>query len=127
MNTEPERKDLHDGPEWMEELDVGGFFRYRLAVGTITHAEPNLRARVPAYVLRVNFGPYGEKSSSAQLTARYRPRDLVGRQVVGVLNFPVKRIAGVASEVLILGGMVGPADVVLLAPDAPVPDGTPIA
>ncbi len=116
-----------DGEGRPEELDVAGFFRYRMAVGTITHAEPNPRARVPAYVLRVNFGPYGEKSSSAQLTARYQPVDLVGRQVIGVLNFPVKNIAGVASEVLILGGMAGAGDVVLLAPDAPVPDGTPIA
>lgn len=110
-----------------ETLDVEGFFRYRMAVGTVTRADPNPRARVPAYVLTVDFGPHGQKTSSAQLTRRYRPEELVGRQVVGVLNFPKKRIAGVASEVLILGGIPDEGDVVLLAPDHHVPDGTPIA
>ena len=116
---------MTSGPD--DFLDVEGFFRYRLAIGTVIRAERNPKARVPAYVLTVDFGPWGQKTSSAQLTRRYRPHDLEGRQVVGVLNFPVKRIAGVASEVLILGGVPAPGDVVLLAPDARVPDGTPVA
>lgn len=75
----------------------------------------------------MDFGPAGTKRSSAQLTRRYRPDQLVGRQVAAVLNFPPRRVADYTSEVLVLGAMVADDDVVLLAPDAPVPNGTRIA
>jgi len=88
-------------------------------------ADPFPEARRPAYRLRIDFGPdVGERSSSAQLTVTYPDREaLVGRQVVAVLNFPPRRIAGFASEVLVLGAMGEDGDVFLLAPDPPSPDG----
>ncbi len=99
------------------------FFRYHVVVGTVLSAELNPRAKKPAYHLVIDFGDYGTKESSAQLTVRYSMAQLVGRQVVAVVNFPPKQIAGVTSEVLILGAMVSETDVVLLSPDSPVPNG----
>lgn len=102
--------------------------RLDVRVGTVVAAEPFPEARVPAVKLDIDFGPgIGRRRSSAQLTARYLPAQLVGRQVVAVVNFPPRRVAGFVSEVLVLGGVPGAGDVVLLAPDAPVPDGTPVA
>ena len=97
-----------------------------LRVGTVRSAGPTPRARQPAYLLTIDFGPLGERSSSAQITDRYAPEELVGRQVVAVVNFPPKRVAGVKSEVLVLGA-VDAGGVTLLRPDAPVPDGSKVA
>lgn len=103
-----------------------GFFQYDLRVGTVLSARVNEAARVPALVLNIDFGPLGTRTTSAQLTHRYTAAGLVGRQVVAVVNFPPKRIAGVSSEVLVLGGIPGPGDVVLLTPEQEVANGTPI-
>ena len=104
------------------------FFAVDLRIGTVVSAEPFPEARVPALKLEIDFGPeVGRRRSSAQLTHRYSAADLVGRQVVAVVNFPPKRVAGYVSEVLVLGGVPAAGDVVLLAPDAPVPDGTKVA
>lgn len=105
---------------------VEGFFAYDVRVGTVVAARVNAGARRPALVLTLDFGPLGERTTSAQLTRRYTPETLVGRQVVAVVNFPPKRIAGVRSDVLVLGGVLAAGDVVLLAPDAAVPNGTRI-
>src|SRR5919206_4333948 len=87
-----------------------------LRVGTVLEAEPFPEARKPSYRLRIDFGPgLGVKRSSAQLTARYAPASLVGRQVVAAVNIGSRRIAGFTSEVLVLGAMPTAADVVLLA------------
>jgi tRNA-binding protein len=112
--------------EVLPTADVAGFFQYDLRVGTVVACRVNARARVPALVLTVDFGPLGTRVTSAQLTRRYRPADLEGRQVVAVVNFPVKNIAGVQSAVLVLGGLPEPGDVVLLRPDERVPNGTKI-
>jgi tRNA-binding protein len=82
---------------------------------------------VPAYVLRIDFGPLGLRTSSAQITRHYTPQDLVGRQVAAVMNFPPKRVAGVKSEVLVLGTISEDEGVVLLHPSFPVADGTLVA
>ena len=103
------------------------FFGCDLRTGTIVSAEPFPEARVPAIKLVVDFGPLGRRASSAQLTRRYDPASLVGRRVVAVVNFPPRRIAGFRSEVLVLGAVPEAGDVVLLHPDADVPDGTRIA
>ncbi len=85
---------------------------------------PNPAARKLAYVLEVDFGPtLGIRTTSAQLTERYAAGELVGRQVAAVVNFPPKRIAGVKSEVLVLGFPDAQGHVVLVGVDHPVPDG----
>lgn len=108
-------------------IEYDDFAKLDLRVGTVRHAEPNAKAHVPAYVLTVDFGALGTRTSSAQLTERYAPDDLVGLQVVAVVNFPPKRIAGVKSEVLVLGVMDEAKGTTLLVPTHPVADGTRIA
>lgn len=98
-----------------------------IRVGTVLDAEPFPEARKPSLRLRIDFGQeLGVKLSSAQLTTRYTPATLVGRQVVAAVNIGTRRIAGFASEVLVLGGMPSPTDVVLLAVDETVANGTRI-
>jgi len=106
-------------------IEFDDFARVEMRVGTILSAEPFPEARNAAYKLRVDFGPeIGERDSSAQLTATYPDRAaLIGRQVVAVLNFPPRRIAGFVSEVLVLGAMGDGGEVFLLAPDPRSLDG----
>jgi tRNA-binding protein len=94
-----------------------------LRVGKIVRAEPNERACKPAYKLWVDFGPLGERTSSAQLRALYRAEDLVGRLVVAAVNLGTRNIAGFASEVLVLGLPDERGEVVLLAAEREVPLG----
>ena len=102
------------------------FERIRLTVGRITEVEDFPEARVPAYKLTIDFGAEGTRRSSAQIT-HYSREELLGRQVVCVLGFEPKRIAGFPSEVLVLGGISPSKGVVLLRPDDDVEDGTPVA
>jgi tRNA-binding protein len=94
-----------------------------LRVGRILRAEPNERARKPSYKLWIDFGPLGEKTSSAQLRALYRVEDLVGRLVVAAVNLGSRNIAGFRSEVLVLGLPSESGEVVLLAVERAVPLG----
>ncbi|MGQ0609137.1 MAG: tRNA-binding protein [Chloroflexota bacterium] len=100
-------------------IEFDEFARVDLRVGRIIEARPFPEARKPSYQLRIDFGPeLGERVSSAQLTVTYPdPAALVGRQVVAVMNFPPRRIAGFRSEVLVLGAMGDAGEVHLLAPD----------
>lgn len=99
------------------------FQNTEIRVGTIVEALPFPEARIPAIKIRIDFGSFGERWSSAQITDRYRPEELIGHQVLAVVNLPPKRIAGFKSECLTLGLPDQTGSVVLIAPDAPVPDG----
>lgn len=106
---------------------IDDFQKIDMRVGTVVAAEPFPEARKPAIKMTIDFGPQiGMKRSSAQITAHYTPEQLVGRQVVAVINFPERRIAGFASQVLVLGATPEPNDIVLLAPDMRVPNGARI-
>jgi tRNA-binding protein len=106
---------------------IDDFMKLDLRIGTVVKAEDFKEARKPAIKLEIDFGELGVKQSSAQITKRYNPEKVIGRQVVAVVNFPPRRIAGYKSEVLVLGGVPGEDDVVLLSPDEIVENGTKIS
>ncbi len=107
-------------------IEFADFQKIDMRIGTVVKAEAFPEARKPAIKLEIDFGELGIKQSSAQITKRYSPDQLIGRQIAAVVNFPPMRIAGYKSEVLVLGGMPGVDDVVLLAPDDPIENGTKI-
>lgn len=105
-------------------ISYDDFEKVDIRVGRITRAEPFPEARKPAYRLWLDFGPeIGEKRSSAQITVHYSPEDLIGRQVLAVVNFPPRQIGPVRSEVLVLGVPDENGAVVLIGPGQDVPLG----
>ncbi|MAJ13882.1 MAG: tRNA-binding protein [SAR116 cluster bacterium] len=107
------------------EINFENFSKFNIQVGTIIKIEDNVKARKPAYVIDVDFGKIdGIKKSSAQVT-KYTKDELLNKKVIAVTNFPKKNIAGVISEILILGAITG-EDVKLLGVDSNVEDGTKI-
>ena len=108
----------------MDTIAWADFEKVELCVGTVLRAELLPGARKPAYKMIVDFGEFGLRQSSAQITEHYSPQGLVGRQVIGVLNFLPKRIAGFESQVLVTGFADEEGQVVLAVPDKPVPNGS---
>jgi len=103
------------------------FLKVEMRVGKIIEVEDFPEAQKPAYKLTIDFGKLGIKKSSAQITKRYTKEQLLGRQVVAVVNFPPKQIANFVSEVLVLGAVTSNNDVILLKPDEDVELGDRIA
>ncbi|WP_425411562.1 tRNA-binding protein [Luteimonas mephitis] len=109
----------------MQQIGWDDFTKVELRVGRVLSAEPFPQARKPAYILQVDFGPeVGVRKSSAQVTVHYRPEELVGRLVVGVVNFPAKQIGPLMSECLVTGFHDADGHVALCVPDRDVPLGT---
>ena len=106
---------------------IEDFERIDIRVGRILSVEEFLEARKPSYKLTIDFGPLGIRRSSAGLAPYYTREELVGRQVVAVVNFPPRRVAGFPSEVLVLGAMQADGRVILLEPDAEAALASPIA
>ena len=102
------------------------FEKIDIRIGTIEKVEHFEKAKKPAYQLWIDFGELGIKKTSAQLTERYAPADLMGKQVVAVVNFPPKQIADFMSECLVLGAVEG-KDVILLKPETEAKNGLAIA
>jgi tRNA-binding protein len=108
----------------MDPIDFDAFLKVDIRVGRVLRAEPFPEARKPALKLWIDFGPgIGERKSSAQITERYTPDDLIGRLVLAVVNFPPRQIGPFRSEVLVLGLADAEGAVILAAPDRPVPVG----
>ncbi|MGB0514109.1 MAG: tRNA-binding protein [Wenzhouxiangellaceae bacterium] len=112
----------------MSTISWDDFERVELRVGRVVDAKPFPEARTPALILEVDFGPeIGVLKSSAQITHRHTPEALIGRQVVGVTNFPPKQIGPIISQCLITGFHDADGHVVLCVPDGDVPEGTRLA
>ena len=105
------------------EIGIDDFLKVDVRVGTVTHVDDFPEARRPAYKLWIDFGDLGTRKTSAQVTAHYTREELLGRQVAAVVNFPAKQIAKFRSECLVLGFPDDHGEVVLIAPDRPVPNG----
>ena len=112
----------------METIDWNDFEKVELRVGTIVEVEDFPEARKPAYKLKIDFGEaIGLRKSSAQITDIYQKDDLLGRQIVGVVNFPAKQIGPMRSECLVTGFHREDGAVVLARPDSEVPNGAKLA
>ena len=110
------------------EISYEDFKKVTIKVGTVLEVKKNEKARKPSLVVKVDFGKeVGVKQSSAQITHYYNAENLVGKQVIGVCNFPTKNIAGVVSEVLILGAIEKDGKVVLVHPSKETENGLDIA
>ena len=107
--------------------DIKDFGKLDIRVGTIVNAKPLEKAQKPAYHLEIDFGKLGIKQSSAQITKNYTIDELKGRQVVAIVNFPPKKIAGISSEVLVMGANDENEEVVLLDPEKDIPNGAKIS
>jgi tRNA-binding protein len=108
-----------------DQISFDDFLKVDIRAGTIVEALPFPEARKPAYKLRIDFGgEVGVKRSSVQITVHYQPEELVGRQVIGVVNFPPRQIGPFMSEVLTLGLADDNGAIVLLEPERTVPNGS---
>ena len=110
-----------------EQITYDIFDKVDIRVGTVISVEKNEKARKPSLVVKVDFGEIGIKQSSAQITHYYNEENLKGKQVIGVCNFPEKNIAGVVSQVLILGSIDKEGKVILVHPSQKSENGLPIA
>ena len=107
----------------MAQISWNDFEKVEIRVGTVISSEEFPEARKPAYKLKIDFGELGIKQSSAQITQLYTREDLIGKQVVAVVNFPPKQVANFMSECLVLGVVLENKEVVLLMPERDVPNG----
>ena len=106
------------------QITFDDFLKVDIRLGRIVSAEPFPEARKPAYKVWADFGPEtGEKKTSVQITALYAPEELIGRQIIGVVNFPVKQVGPFRSEFLLTGFADGNGDVVIAVPERAVPNG----
>lgn len=108
-------------------ININDFSKLDLRVGTILKADLLKETNKPSYLLEIDFGKLGIKGSIAQITTLYKPNELVGRQIIAVVNFPPKRISGIKSEVLVLGANSDDEAVVLLEPQKNIPNGAKIS
>jgi tRNA-binding protein len=108
----------------MEPITWPDFEKVHLCVGTVLAAEDLPNARKPAFVLTIDFGPHGVKRSSAQITKHYAKEELIGRQVVAVINFPEKQVGSVMSQCLVTGFADENGDIVLTSVERQVPNGS---
>jgi tRNA-binding protein len=110
----------------LDEISWADFEKVRIVAGTVIRVEPFPEARKPAWKVWVDFGPYGEKKTSAQIVALYKAEDLLGRQVIGVINFPEKQIGPFRSQFLLTGFQTDEG-VVLTSVERKVLNGTRLA
>ena len=108
----------------MEQIQWSDFEKVELRAGTVLEVLDFPKARKPAYQLKVDFGELGIKWSSAQITKHYTKEELIGRQIIGVVNFPVKQIANFKSEFLVTGFADAQGDIILASIERPVPNGS---
>ena len=108
----------------METISWNDFEKVKLRAGTILEVVDFPQARKPAYKIKVDFGPFGVKWSSAQITKHYTKEELIGCQIIGVINFPAKQIANFMSEFLLTGFADDNGDIVLAAVEKKVPNGS---
>ena len=107
-------------------INIKDFGKLDLRIGTILKAELLKNAKTPAYILEIDLGKLGIKRSSAQITDLYQPGDLVGKQIVAIVNLSPKKIAGFTSEVLVLGANSKERAVILLEPQKNIPNGSKV-
>jgi tRNA-binding protein len=112
----------------MTEITWADFEKVEMRIGTIVAAGPFPEARKPAYRLTIDFGgSIGIRKSSAQITDHYRPEELLGKQIIGVVNFPPKQIGPVCSQCLVTGLVQADGSVILAVPDKPAENGSRLA
>lgn len=108
----------------MQQINWKNFEIVESRVGTVIKVDDFPEARKPAYKLEIDFGEFGIKRSSVQITHLYKKQELIGKQVICIINFPLKQIANFFSEVLTCGFYLPTGEVVLAIPERPVPNGS---